>query len=81
LTDLETALDRVTSRHSDSVVPWRETDTMVRETMYDRNSEMWWWEWDVAVIREHIDETRTRLYRLQTQVRLHHLREAASESH
>ena len=81
MTDLETTLVRVTSRHPDCVIPWRETVTMVRETTYDRNSDMWWWQWDVAALREHIDETRARLYRLQTQVRLRRLREAASESH
>ena len=72
LTVYETALARVTSRHPDRVVPWRETDSMRRETSYVVHSDMWRWQWDVVLIREVIDWTRAGL---------RDLLEAASESH
>ena len=74
LTVYETALARVTSRHPDRVVPWawRDRATMERETSYVEASDMWRWQWDVAVTREAIDSTRAWL---------RDLLEAASESH
>ena len=61
----------MTSRHPDSVAPWSEEAMMLRETEYDRDSDMWRWQWEVAAIREVIDATRAEL---------RHLREAESES-
>ena len=62
LADLEMVLDRVMSRHADSVTPWSEEATMARETTYDRLSDMWPWQLDVAWIRELIDVTRAELH-------------------
>ena len=72
LTDLETALDRLTSRHPTRAAPWRDVATMEREMDWDVDEDTVRWQWDVTWLHEHIDETR---------VKLRGLREAESESH
>ena len=71
LTDLETALDTVTSRYPARVVlvPWREVVVMVREVHED--SKVGRWQFEVVQLRELIDQTRAELRQL---------REAESES-
>ena len=66
MADLETVLDRVTSRHADSVTPWSEEATMLRETEYDVDSDMCPWQFDVAGIRQLIDVTRAESSQVNT---------------
>ena len=72
LADLETALDRLTSRHPDSVAPWRDVATMRRERDRDVDEDTARWQAEVTRLHQEIDETRAEL---------RGLREAASESH
>ena len=62
---LQTALDRVTSRHPDSVAPWSDEAMMSRDTEYVVVSDMWQWQLDVAWIQQNIDVTRAELRRLR----------------